>query len=292
MIQTQAIARHRPRLALDSRLWLLVGLAALIVPTLVSVAQQHWSKEDGAHGPLILATGLWLVWRSRSQVFERARPSHNWGWVLALLPLLLVYAFSRAYNILFVETASLYATLVLLGYCYWGAAAMRLLWFPILYLAFLIVPPGSVVTEATQPLKIWLSGAAAETLYAFGYPVAQTGASLQIEQYQLLVETACAGLGSLLTLSALGLLYVHLRPGSTPRHSIILLAAVVPLAVLANFIRIIIIVLLTYHVSEQVAQGFAHELAGMVMFVVAMLGMLAVDSALRALSARKSTRTA
>lgn len=291
MMQTEAIAMQRPRLALNSRLWLLVGLAALIIPTLVSVGQQHWSKEDGAHGPLIFATGLWLLWRSRNEVFSRAAPTRGWGWMFALLPLLLVYAFSRAYNILFVETASLYLALVLLGYGFWGAAAMRLLWFPILYLGFLIVPPGSVVTEATQPLKIWLSGAAADLLYAFGYPVAQIGASLQIDQYQLLVETACAGLGSLLTLSALGLLYVHLRPGSSPRHSIAMLLSVVPLAVLANFIRIIIIVLLTYHVSESVAQGFAHELAGMVMFVIAMLGLFAVDSLLRALSSRSEAKS-
>jgi exosortase len=202
------------------------------------------------------------------------------------VPLLLVYAFARAYGILFVETGTLYLILVLLAWVHWGSAAVRHLWFPLLYLGFLIVPPGSLVTEATQPLKIWISAAAADFLYALGYPVAQLGAIIHIDQYQLLVEQACAGLGSLLTLSALGLLYIHLRGRTGGWHSGALMAAIIPIAIFANFVRVVALVLLTYHVGNEFAQGVAHEAAGMFMFLVSMLCMFAADAAIRAVAGR------
>jgi exosortase len=107
--------------------------------------------------------------------------------------------------------------------------------------------------------------------------VAQTGAAIHIDQYELMVETACAGLGSLLTLSALGLLYVHLRWDSGVRRSLLLMALVFPIAVLANFIRVIALVLMTYHVGNEVAQGAAHDLAGMLMFVISVFCMMGAD---------------
>jgi exosortase len=287
-MQAEAALVHRTEGIGASRLWLSLGLAALVVPTLISIARQHWSTEDGAHGPIILATGLWLIWRARAWLAQHALPIRGWLWAVPLLPLLLAYAFARAYNILSVETGVLYLMLVLVALGYWGWAAARHLWFPLFYFAFLIVPPGSIVAELTLPLKLWISQAAVELLYLFGYPVAQTGAALHIDQYELLVETACAGLGSLLTLSALGLLYVHLRWNSGLRRSVALMALVLPIAILANFIRVVVLVLLTYYFGNEVAQGVAHDAAGMLMFVIAMLGMLAADALLQRFAGRKA----
>jgi exosortase len=243
-----------------------------------------------AHGPIILATALWLFWRAREWLAGNARPLKGGLWWLVLVPLLLLYVFARAYGILFVETGTLYLILVLLALVHWGKAAVRHLWFPLLYMAFLIVPPGSLVTEATQPLKIWISAAAADSLYALGYPVAQLGAIIHIDQYQLLVEQACAGLGSLLTLSALGLLYIHLRGPTRAWHSGALMAAIIPIAIFANFVRVVALVLLTYHVGNEFAQGFAHEAAGMFMFLVSMLCMFAADAAIRTMAGRNGGR--
>ena len=64
--------------------------------------------------------------------------------------------------------------------------------------------------------------------------------------------------------------------------------AVVPLALLANFVRVVTLVLLTYYFGSEVAQGIAHDAAGMLMFVVAMIGMFAVDAALGAATCRRS----
>ena len=51
-----------------------LGLAALAIPTIMSLGQQVWSKESGAHGPIVLATGIWLVWRKRQEMLSLAEP--------------------------------------------------------------------------------------------------------------------------------------------------------------------------------------------------------------------------
>lgn len=259
---------------------LLFGIAALVVPTLVSLGREYWSTDNGVHGPLILASGVWLVWRDCERI--RLRPgSIGLGWLLGFLPLLLlVYAYGRIFGVLPLETMALYAILILLGLYYWGLRAMRRLWFAILYLGFLIKPPFTWTAELTQPLKIWLSGAAVSILHSLGYPVGNTGVTIQIAQYELLVKQACSGLGSIFSLLAMCLLYLHLTSRRSAVHTAILVVAILPLAVLANLVRVLGIILLTYYAGNDAGQSFAHDLMGLVTFALAILGMFALDKLL------------
>ncbi len=257
---------------------LAVGVASVTLPTLVSLARFHWTTESGAHAPLILVSGAWLIWRERHAIHFRPH-SISLVWLALLLPvLLLTYIYARSVSMLGTESMALYLTLVLLGFFYWGPRVMKRLWFAVLYLGFLIKPPYGLVAELTQPLKIGLSQASVEILSILDYPVAASGVLIQVGQYELLVKQACAGLGSLVTLLALGLLYIHLTRSSWRWRSVALLLAIIPIALLANLLRVLILVLLTYHAGDAVAQSFAHDLAGIVTFALSLLGMLAFDA--------------
>jgi exosortase len=260
----------------------LIGVAALVVPTLLTLAREYWSTDTGVHGPLIFVSGAWLVWRERPNIHFRPG-SISVRWLLALLPLLVVYAYGRVFNVLIVETASLYATLILLGFYYWGPEVMRRVWFAILYLGFLIRPPGELTAELTQPLKIWLSSTTISVLHYLGYPVGSSGVAIQVAQYELLVQDACSGLGSLFSLFAIGLLYLHLTDHSSRARNVILLLSIIPMAVLANLVRVVGIVLLTFYFGDSVAQGVAHDMMGLMTFAVAVLGMFVLDGLLRLL---------
>ena len=113
---------------------LVACVASLVVPTMLSLAEQHWSTDDGAHVPLILVTGVWLIWRERESIHFRPGSISSW-WLLFLAPLLLMYAYGRAFGMLGTESAALYGALVLLAVFYWGTEVMRRLWFAIVYLA-------------------------------------------------------------------------------------------------------------------------------------------------------------
>ena len=98
--------------------------------------------------------------------------------------------------------------------------------------------------------------------------------------YQLLVADACAGLNSMFTLEALGMLYMNLMRYTNPTRNIVLALLLVPTAFVANIVRVMILVLVTYHFGDEAGQGFVHGFAGMVLFIVALMLMLLLDKVL------------
>jgi exosortase len=103
---------------------------------------------------------------------------------------------------------------------------------------------------------------------------------LTIGQYQLLVADACSGLHSMFSLSAMGLLYFYLIKHSSWLRNGILIAAILPMAFAANIVRVLVLVLVTYHFGNDAAQGFIHSFAGILLFIVALLGLMALDALL------------
>ena len=269
-----------PRLSAGAAI-VLAGVLALVLPTLLNLARHHWSTSDGAHGPIILVSGLWLLLRDRRHL-SFSPGSTSGVWLLPGIPLLLIALYGRGFSLLGVESAAVYVTLILLASYYWGLPAIRRNWVAIAYLGFIVKPPYMLVAEWTQPLKIAISQASVALLQMLDYPIAASGVLIQIAQYELLVQQACAGLGSLLTLLAMGMVYVHLSRPENGKHAALLLLLIVPIALLANLLRVLILVLLTYHAGDRVAQSFAHDLAGMVTFFLSLGGMLIADAGLRA----------
>jgi exosortase B len=162
-----------------------------------------------------------------------------------------------------------------------GRRAIRLIWFPLLFLLFVVPLPSSVVGLLTAPLKAAVSTVAAKLLYSLDYPVARQGVMLSVGQYQLLVADACAGLNSMFTLEALGLLYMNLMRYTSAVRNVTLAVLIIPISFAANVVRVLILVLVTYHFGAAAGQGFVHGFAGMVLFTVGLLLILATDWLLR-----------
>ena len=142
--------------------------------------------------------------------------------------------------------------------------------------------PGLLVEMITGALKAQVSLVAENLLYFAGYPIARNGVILSIGQYKLLVADACSGLNSMFSLSALGLLYLYMMQYRNWLHIGLMLLAILPIAFIANVIRVLILVLITYYFGDAAGQGFAHMAAGMVLFIIALLLLLGFDAVLRA----------
>lgn len=256
---------------------LAIGLAVLVLPTMLQVARDSWSTEQGGHGPLVLATGLWAVWRELKSWNVERRPGNLLLGLLMLGICLAAFILARITGILEVEAFAMYGALISAVYLALGPALLRLIWFPLVYLAFTLPPPDTVVAAVTQPIKIAISSWAVTLLHSLGYPIASSGVTITIGQYQLLVAAACAGLNSIVTLTALCLFYVYLRHRSNPVAFLVIALAAIPVAIAANFVRVLVLILMTYHFGDAVAQGFMHDFAGLLMFSVALLTVFAVD---------------
>jgi exosortase len=256
---------------------LALGCAAIVLPTMAQVARDAWSTEQGGHGPIVLATGLWALWRELNNNKAERRPGNPWLGVPLLALCVGAFVVARITGILEMEAFTMYGSLVAGAYLVFGGALLRTIWFPIVYLAFALPPPDTVVAAVTQPIKIAISEGSVSLLHSLGYPVANSGAIIQIGQYELLVAAACAGLNSLLTLAALCLFYVYLRHRSNVVAFIIIALAAIPVAVISNFVRVLVLVLVTYYLGDAAAQGFIHDFAGLLMFAVALLTIFAID---------------
>ena len=244
---------------------------------MLQVARDSWSTEQGGHGPLVLVTGIWAVWRELKGKQINLRP----GNLLVSLPLiglaLGIFVIARITGIIEIEAFAMYGALVVGAYALFGPALIRAIWFPLVYLAFTLPPPDTVVAFVTQPVKIAISAWTVSLLHLAGYPVASSGVTIQIGQYQLLVAAACAGLNSIVTLTALCLFYVYLRHRSNPIAFLVISVAAIPVAVVSNFVRVMALVLITYYFGDATAQGFVHDFAGLLMFSVALLTIFGVD---------------
>jgi exosortase len=269
--------RHMPRRLDPAAVFLALCLGVFIVPTMIDVATKAWSTEQGAHGPIVLAVSIWLIYRELKGLkgqFQRGSP-----WIAALLfiPCLVLYVLARITHTIEVEGYVMYGCLIALAYGAVGGAVMRRLWFPLLFTLFVFPPPDTLFAIMTQPLKIGISSWAVNILFAMGMPIANSGVTIQVGQYSLLVAAACAGVNSLISLTALGLFYSYIRYASNLPYMALLVLFILPVAVFANLVRVILLVLITYYFGEQAGQGFVHELAGITMFLLALGAIFVVD---------------
>ena len=263
--------------------WLpiIAGLAALYLPSLYGLLTGIWSSDEQAHGPIVLSIACWLMYRKwpvMMAVSEGKAPS-AWGWPIFVFGLLL-YVVGRSQDILIFEIGSVIWLLVAVSLLTRGPAALKAQWFPLFFMLFMIPLPGPLVDAVTMPMKMAVSYVAESVLFAAGYPIARTGVILQIGQYKLLVADACAGLHTLFTLEALGLLYLNLVQRDSLFRNVALAILIVPISFTANVIRVMVLTLITYHFGDAAGQGFLHGFAGMVLFLSALLLIIATDSLL------------
>lgn len=258
-------------------LTLAAGLLLLYLPAYYDLAHTIWATDEQGHGPIILAVSLWLIYMKRHDLAALPARARPWlGWPLLVFALVL-YALGRSQDIIMFEVGSQILLLTALLLVFKGWAALRLLWFPLFFMLFMVPLPEALVAAVTGPLKSAVSAVASELMYRAGYPVARSGVVMNVGPYQLLVADACAGLNSMFTLEALGMLYMNLMKYTNATRNIVLAALLIPTAFVANIVRVIILVLVTYHFGDAAGQGFVHGFAGIVLFLVALMLMLLLD---------------
>lgn len=257
-----------------------IGLLALYVPTFVDLARGLWNHEEHMHGPIVLAVVLWLLWQRREALTAGPDAPRSLSGGIVLVLGLLLYVLGRSQDIILFEVGSLIPVLMGSILIMKGAAVLRQFSFPLFYIVFMLPLPGVVVDALTGPLKQNVSAVAEQVLYAVGYPIARTGVVLSVGPYQLLVADACSGLHSLISMSAMGLLYVYLMGHRNLYRNAVLIACLVPIAIAANIVRVMVLVLVTYHFGDEAGQGFVHDFSGVFLFVVGLLIIFAIDGLL------------
>lgn len=278
------VYRGKPTLQAELLAWLpvMLGLAVLYLPSLYDLFTGIWAQDEQMHGPIVLGISCWLIYRTWPDMLAAShgeQPS-AWGWAFFIIGLLL-YALGRSQDILLFEIGSVIWLLVGITLLNLGPKALKAQWFALFFMLFMVPLPGVVVDAVTMPMKMAVSYVAEHVLFWVGYPIGRNGVILQIGQYMLLVADACAGLHTLLTLEALGLLYLNIVRRDSLFRNIGLAILIVPISFTANVIRVMALSLITYHFGDEAGQGFLHGFAGMVLFLSALLLIIGFDTVLQ-----------
>lgn len=239
-----------------------------------------WMNNDNySHGVLILPLSAFLVWRARQDL--AALPA---GSTLAGLPLLGVGLLLQVIGIRGdVTIFQGWAFVATVGGLVWTWFGHRILWrlsVPIAFLLFMVPALPIFMNVVSFRLKEVAATGSVQLAQLLGAPVLQRGMDLYFPTGTLTVENACSGMNSLIALMALGALFAYLGSGSYWRRGLLFLAAV-PIAILANVVRITSLCMVASVADTETASGLFHDIGGFVLFGVALVLLAVTQRALR-----------
>jgi len=246
---------------------------------------ERWMAADSytSHGLLIPFISGWFIYKDWPELQKMPRRP-AWTGLLLLGASLIVFFLSGVLRIYFTSGFALLGCLAGM-LAYWGGWAwVRRLWFPLLFLVFMLPLPEIAIARMNLVLKLFVTKAAVACADMTGVPVVMEGAKLHLESGNMVVGDVCSGLRSMVALVALGVLYAYLYAGRSWLVRAALLAVVVPIAMVANMARIYLNIVFAHVFGQELlfrplfessstGPVDIHLLSGVVVFVVA-LGLL------------------
>ena len=233
-----------------------------------------WANDGNySHGFLIVPIAAYFAWERRHRLLAApARPS-VFGLVLLLGSLATLIAGILGSE-LFLTRTSMVGVLAGIVLFVAGWQALRILAFPIAFLLLMVPIPAIIFNQIAFPLQLLASRFGETTLMMSNIPVLREGNLIILANTTLEVAEACSGIRSLVSLLTLGIIYGYFTdPRSWVRVATTL--ATIPIAIIANGLRVAGTGVAAHYYGEEAATGFFHTFSGWLVFGVA-FGMLFV----------------
>jgi exosortase C (VPDSG-CTERM-specific) len=301
MTQNEALARHvvpakkqNPRARIstfrqkDWRLWSAVCFVSSLVlvfgKPLVSLLQYAARSELFSYILLVPFISAYLLYVRRRQLPNKYTADVPVG-ILLLTVGLGVLAFTYFFELgrqaptngdyLALVTVSFLCCLTAGGFFFLGKAWMRSAAFPLAYLIFMVPMPGAM-TEALETLSKYASAEVANILFhVSGIPFLRDGRIFQLPNITIEVAQECSGIRSSWVLFITSVLAANLFL-RTPWRRFALVAFVVPLAILRNGFRILVIALLCANMGPQMINNPIHRRGGPIFFMLSLIPFFVV----------------
>ena len=246
----------------------IVGIFVLLiyVPSFLWMWDRWFARDSYySHGILIPFVTAFLIWQKRD-VLKKIKPETSpWGLRLFFLGIA-IHLLSALFRVYFSSGFSLIIVLFGLTLHFYGSKAFKEVFFPISFLAFMIPLPMLVITNLSFRLKIFATQIAVGALNNMGLFCVQHGSTIVMRHAYVVVEDACSGLRSLITLMALGSLFAYWMKSSFLKKAI-LFVSTIPIAVITNVGRIIFLSFVSEIWGTQRAMGPIHEASGIIIFL-------------------------
>jgi exosortase len=246
-----------------------VFLGSLYIPVFTNLVRQWSDDPNYSHGFFVPLFSAWVVWKRRKQLGNLS-PAPNWLGLLILSGSMGMLALGVFGAENFLSRASFVFALAGLIIHFRGWNFFRVILFPWAALFLMIPLPVIVFNQIALPLQLLASRIGSSLLSLSGIPVVREGNVIYLPSLSLDVAEACSGLRSLMTLITAAVFYGNFYESKIGRRSLIVLSSI-PIAIVANGMRIMACGLIGEYWSPEKAGGFLHTFSGVVIFAISLV---------------------
>jgi exosortase len=266
-----------------------LGLVSAIVCYRQLFATAAGSLTIDAYAPFafIPPISAVLIWTERRQIFSRTSIWRSWALCYAVLLAVLLWATRRAFTFTSVELFSA-SCIAAFGLCY-GRESLKKAGFPLALMLAIAPLPEPWVESGVRFLQQGSAVATAALFSIARIPFARDGMVFALPKLDIEIAKECSGIRSSLILFICGLVLGHLflKTGWT---KVALAAAVVPVTIVKNGLRIFTLSMLGMYVDPSFLTGKLHRNGGVLFFVLAFAGLAGVIKLLRKLEPENRAR--
>ena len=244
-------------------------LVVIFLPVFPGLWNAWMNHSNSSHGVLVPLVSLYFIWDRRFDLKNSKLSSSRWGLIILVLSLVF-YLLALIGGIAFVSRLMIIFSLVGSVLYLFGKDVFRVIAFPLIFLLFMVPVPDSIIGMVSLPLQTFATKISAGIIQTCSIPVLREGNMLYFVQTQLEVAEACSGIRSIVAITMLSTIFVYISKGSLAQKAIILCSAV-PVALLANIMRVSGTGILAHFYGDQVARGFLHDFSGLVVFLFGLI---------------------
>ncbi len=285
-----------------SNLWrpgiVILAVAFLYATVLSKLVEHWWVDENYSHGllvPFIIAYVLWVNFDSLKEAVSKPSVLIGGAFIFASFVMLLGGTLGAEF---FVQRISLVLMLAGIIIYFFGLRIIQFLSIPFILLLLAIPIPQIIFNRIAFPLQIYASQIAVWGIRLFPVPTVRKGNVIEIlprgatQTIALEVVEACSGIRSLMTLMTLALILAYFtrrRPSESTEsglgflnnidfwRGVILVFSAIPIAIITNAGRVTATGVLTYYYGTKATEGFAHDAAGWIVYLVALAMLISLN---------------
>ena len=262
---------RREVLTLALAIGVLGGLYAQVLGKLVS----DWATDDNySHGFLVVPIAAFFVWERRQRLRMAERQPSVVGLAVVTGSLAVLVAGILGAE-LFLTRVSLLGVLAGAVLFVLGWLHLRILAFSLAFLLLMVPIPAIVFNQIAFPLQLLASQLGQGALMVCSVPVLREGNVLVLASTSLEVAEACSGIRSLISLLTLGIVYGYFTDSRVWVRTAIALATV-PVAIIANGLRVAGTGIAAAYIGPDAADGFFHTFSGWLVFIAAFVLLFVV----------------
>lgn len=266
----------RPRW--NAAYWLIaVGLGVLVFEDAVMGLWGIYTRIDSyyTHGPLVPLVSAFFVWRKRSELRSLSLAPH-WSGVVVLAGACVLTLLGDFLGFRIFGQVALPLSVAGLLIAAYGWVIIRVLWFPLAFLVFMIPIPDSITQSLVLNVKLFATEAAVRLAHLVSLPMIRDGSYVVFGDDRLLVGEVCGGLRSLIALLALGAVMSYISQSKAWARCLLFVLAV-PFALAANIVRIFFLCVVAYFWGSERATGAVHDISGILIYAIALALFLSAE---------------